>query len=99
NTPRGLAQMSMVYDPHAARGDEERGCHRDVDRGEVGGEQLYERSAAGDGVRDPTVMADVVRGVQFIDDMHVPLDPDLLPPAQSDRFVLFGGHGFSLLLR
>src|SRR6266498_203902 len=69
----------------------------DVKGGEVYGQQLFECLAASDGSRGTNDMADVVRGVKFIDDVHVSFVPNLVFPAQNKFFVFFSGHGLFLL--
>jgi len=92
-----LDPIGIVDDHHVALRDEELGRHLDVESGQVGGEQLLECLAASDWCRDTTVMADVVGGVKFIDDVHVSFDPDLLSPAQNEPLVFFSRHGLTLL--
>src|SRR6266540_5599627 len=68
-----------------------------IEGGEVGGNQLLERLAALDWSRDTTDTADVVRTAQFIDDVQVPVAPELLFPAQHELLVLLSAHCFAFL--
>src|SRR5262249_12669452 len=89
-----LDPIAVVDDHHVALCDEELGRDIDVEGGQVGGEKLFECLAASDWVRhDAAVVSNEVTSVQFIDDLHVSLVPDLVSPAQNDCLVSFSGHG------
>jgi hypothetical protein len=47
-------------------------------------------TASGKGITG--VMADIVRGDEFVDDGQISLTPQLLAPTADDRFVLLNGH-------
>src|SRR5262249_4020486 len=90
---RGLA----VHHPVALRDEEIRlGRRVDIEGRPIAGKQVFERLAAANRSRDSGDMADVIGGMQFIDDVPVAVVA-LLTPAQDDLFVVFGGHGFSPL--
>ncbi len=91
-----LEAIGIVDDHHVVLRHEEFGRVIDIEGGEVGGDQLPECLAAPDWSRDTTDTADVVRAAKLIDDVQVPLAPELSFPAQHELLVLFGGHGFTL---